>query len=159
ARAQDRILRPVWTLKGRTSVDVLSYLAPAALVAVGALLVFVLVKSFKSIGPTDVGLVTKRFGRRLRGGNVIPMKRGAGLQRDPLMPGLRFKLWPVFSVSKFPWVQVPAGGIGLVIAQVGAPLPVGAKSAVYDPAFGDFGNVAGFLAAGGQKGVQRPVLP
>src|SRR5262249_49977965 len=27
------------------------------------------------------------------------------------------------------------------------------------PAFGDFGDVATFLAAGGQKGVQRPVLP
>ena len=36
------------------------------------------------------------------------------------MPGLRFKLWPIFGVKKFPWVQVPAGEIGVVIAQVGA---------------------------------------
>ena len=45
------------------------------------------------------------------------------------MPGLRFKLWPLFGVKKFPWVQVPAGEIGVVIAQVGEPLPIGAKSA------------------------------
>jgi hypothetical protein len=119
----------------------------------------VLVKSFKVIGPTELGLVTKRLGRRLAEGNVIAMHGEAGFQHGLLMPGLRFKLWPLFSTSKYPWVQVPAGGIGLVIAQVGAPLPVGAKSAVYRPEFGDFSDVEGFLAAGGQKGVQRPVLP
>ena len=48
-----------------------------------------------------------------------------------LMPGLRFKLYLVFAVTKHPWVQVPAGQIGVVIAQVGQALPIGAKSAVY----------------------------
>ena len=47
------------------------------------------------------------------------------------MPGLRFKLWPIFKVERFPWVQVAPDHIGLVIAQVGQPLPTGAKSAVY----------------------------
>ena len=32
------------------------------------------------------------------------------------MPGLRFKIWPMFGVKKFPLVQVPAGEIGVVIA-------------------------------------------
>ena len=57
------------------------------------------------------------------------------------MPGLRFKLWPIFGVKKFPWVQVPAGEIGVVIAQVGEPLPIGAKSAVYKPEFGNFSDL------------------
>ena len=35
------------------------------------------------------------------------------------MPGLRFKFWLIYKVEKFPWVQVPAGEIGVVIAQVG----------------------------------------
>src|SRR5207342_982671 len=75
------------------------------------------------------------------------------------MPGLRFKLWPVYSVAKFPWVQVPAGEIGVVISQLGQPLRTGAKSAVYRPEFGNFTNLREFLTGGGQKGVQRPVLP
>jgi len=54
---------------------------------------------------------------------------------------------------------VPAGEIGVVIAQVGAPLPIGAKSAAYKSVFGNFSNVRSFVGAGGQKGVQRPVLP
>ena len=75
------------------------------------------------------------------------------------MPGLRIKLWPIFAVQKHPWVQVPAGEIGVVIAQVGAALPIGAKSGVYQSAFGNFSNLRQFIELGGQKGVQRPVLP
>jgi hypothetical protein len=47
----------------------------------------------------------------------------------------------------------------VVISQVGLPLPIGAKSAVYRKEFGSFANLRGFVEAGGQKGVQRPVLP
>src|SRR5207253_4111206 len=42
---------------------------------------------------------------------------------------------------------------------VGQSLPIGAKSAIYHPDFGNFANLADFVAGGGQKGVQRPVLP
>jgi len=56
-------------------------------------------------------------------------------------------------------VQVPAGEIGVVIAQVGNPLPIGAKSAVFKSIFANFTDLDGFIANGGQKGVQRPVLP
>ncbi len=62
------------------------------------------------------------------------------------------------AVTKHPWVQVPAGEIGVVIAQVGTPLPIGAKSAVYKPEFGNFTDLNVFIGKGGQKGVQRPVL-
>ena len=74
------------------------------------------------------------------------------------MPGLRFKLWPMYAVEKYPWVQVPAGQIGVVIAQVGEPLPTGAKSAIYRQTFGQFSELDAFVNDGGQKGVQRPVL-
>ena len=35
------------------------------------------------------------------------------------MPGVHFKLCLVYAVTKHPWVQVPAGQIGVVISQVG----------------------------------------
>jgi uncharacterized membrane protein YqiK len=103
--------------------------------------------------------VNKRFGKRLSDGNIIAMNGEAGFQAELLMPGLRLKLWPIYSVEKHPWVQVPADEIGVVIAQVGAPLDVGAKSGVYHKEFGDFRDLRAFLDNGGQKGVQRPVLP
>ncbi len=123
------------------------------------LVVLYVVLSFNMIGPTEVGLVGKRIGPRLREGHVIAFKGEAGYQANLLMPGLRFRPWLVYSVKKFPWVQVPADGIGVVIAQVGAPLPPGAKSALFKPEFGNFSDVRSFLEQGGEQGVQRPVLP
>ena len=75
------------------------------------------------------------------------------------MAGRRWKAWLLYEVQKFPWVQVPAGEIGVVIAQVGSPLPIGAKSAVYKKSFGNFSDLRSFVTSGGQKGVQRPVFP
>jgi len=116
--------------------------------------------SLHKIGPTEVGLVTKRFSfKKLAKDNPVAFSGEAGYQADLLMPGLRWKAFMVYSVEKYPWVQVPAGEIGVVIAQVGNTLPIGAKSAVYKKEFANFSDLRGFVQLGGQKGVQRPVLP
>ena len=120
--------------------------------------VAVLVASVHLIGPADVGLVMKRVGRRLPDDNPVAFDGEAGYQADLLMPGLRFRLWPVYRVEKYPWVQVPAGEIAVVIAQVGAAVPSGAKSAAYLPEFGNFTELRAFVEGGGEKGVQRKVL-
>ena len=130
----------------------------ALILAVAALLL--VLPSIHIIGPTEVGLVIKRFSMlRLSEDNPIALAGEAGYQADLLMPGWRWKFWLIYQVEKYPWVQVPAGEIGVVIAQVGGPLPIGAKSAVYKKEFGMFTNIHDFIIQGGQKGVQRPVLP
>ncbi len=138
----------------------------ASLLVVGAVIIVVLTASIlafasvRRIGPTEVGLATKRWSvRRLPDDNPIAFRGEAGYQADLLMPGVRWKPWPLFRVEKFPWIQVPAGQIGVVISQVGEPLPIGAKSARYKKEFGNFSNLRDFIQNGGQKGVQRPVLP
>src|SRR5216117_2321743 len=125
---------------------------------VAATTLALLLLSIYSIGPTQVGLVRKRFGAKLPGDNPLAFRGEAGFQAEMLMPGLRFKLRLVYAVTKHPWVQVPAGQIGVVIAQVGQPLPIGAKSAVYKSEFGNFTDLNIFIEKNGQKGVQRPVL-
>ena len=123
-------------------------------------IVVVALRSFHSIGAAQVGLVIKNFSlKKLHEDSIVAFKGEAGYQADLLMPGLRFKLWPLHRVSKHPWVQVAAGEIGVIISQVGAPLPVGAKSATYSNFLGNFSGLRDFLNGGGQKGVQRPVLP
>jgi SPFH domain / Band 7 family len=142
-------------------MSVLNLLFEHLWVTAGILFVVIFaVQSLHRIGPTEVGLVTKRFGwRKLAKDSPVAFDGEAGYQADLLMAGLRWKTWLFFSVDKYPWVQVPAGEIGVVIAQVGQPLPIGAKSAVYRNEFANFGNLRVFVEAGGQKGVQRPVLP
>ncbi|MFH0989168.1 MAG: SPFH domain-containing protein [bacterium] len=119
----------------------------------------IILPSIRMIGPTEVGLVTKRFSiSKLSEDNPIAFNGEAGYQADLLMAGWRFKLWLLYRVEKHPWVQVPAGEIGVVIAQVGKPLPIGAKSAIFKTEFANFSNLRSFVKLGGQKGVQRPVL-
>jgi uncharacterized membrane protein YqiK len=130
---------------------VIVVLAIAALIG---LLLLCILGSFTSIGPSEVGLVTKRIGRKLSDDQILAMDGEAGYQAELLMPGLRFKLWPIFSVRRHDWVQVPPDHIGLVISQVGTRVPTGAKSAEYKPEFGNFADVRSFLEGGGQRGVQ-----
>ena len=137
-------------------------LSPIAVVVVAgaaAALLLLLLPSVRFIGATEVGLVVKRIGRRLDADQPLAFHGEAGYQARLLMPGVRFKLWPVYGVSKHPWVQIRPGEIGVVISQVGDPLPIGAKSATYHAAFGNFTDLDTFLGNGGQKGIQRPVLP
>jgi len=126
----------------------------------GLLVVLYALMSIRRVGPAEVGLVLKRVSaKKLSEDNAIAFHGEAGYQADLLMPGLRWKPWLFYEVMKFPWVQVPAGEVGVVISQVGAPLPIGAKSAVYKKEFGNFSDLRSFVASGGQKGVQRPVYP
>ncbi|HTP76095.1 MAG TPA: SPFH domain-containing protein [Rhizomicrobium sp.] len=128
--------------------------------ALSLIALFVVVKSTRNIGATEVGLVRKRFSlKKLGAGNAIAFEGEAGFQAKLMMPGIQFKLWPLYDVTRHPMVQIPSGQIGVVIAQVGEPLPVGAKSGVYKPEFGNFQDLATFAKGGGQKGVQRLVLP
>ncbi len=125
-----------------------------------AVVVVLVLPSIRIIGPTEVGLVTKRFSfKKLPDDNPIAFHGEAGYQADLLMPGWRFKLWVVYTVDKFPWVQVRAGEIGVVVAQAGKALPVGAKSAESMSPLNKITDLRAWLHAGGQKGVQRPVLP
>ena len=110
-----------------------------------ALVLLLVWKSIYSIGPTQVGLVRKRLGRKLPDDNPVAFHGEAGYQAELLMPGLRFRFCLIYAVTKHPWVQVPAGQIGVVIAQIGQPLPIGAKSAVYAHGFGNFTDLHAFV--------------
>src|ERR1035441_43839 len=87
---------------------------PLVIVIVVVVVLFVIAafKSIYSIGPTQIGVVRKRFGAKLPGNNPVAFKGEAGYQAVLLMPGLRFKFVFVYAVTKHMWVQVPAGQIG-----------------------------------------------
>ncbi len=131
----------------------------AAVLALGALLV--VARSFIVIGPAQVGLVTRRVSSRHNTtDDPIAFAGEAGYQSNLLMPGVRFKLWPTLSVAKYPWVQVPAGEIGVVISQIGKPLQLAQNRLAYRPEFGNFTDLRMILSTTAvEEGVQRPVLP
>jgi hypothetical protein len=60
-----------------------------ALIPFAVLLVVIVLMSIYSIGPTQIGLVRKRFGAKLPGDNPLAFRKEAGYQAEMLMPGLR----------------------------------------------------------------------
>src|SRR5215510_4238702 len=84
-------------IRGRKERGMTVVLAAAA--AVALLVVLVAMKSVHRIGPAQIGLVNKKVAfRKLHGDNPIAFRGEAGYQAELLMPGLRFHLWPIYSV-------------------------------------------------------------
>ncbi len=126
---------------------------PVVLVALWWLL------SWRNIHGNEVGLVEKRFGRsRLSSGALIALNGECGYEGEVLSPGWQWVPLFIKTVTRHPAVEIGPDDQGLVIAQVGEPLPIGSRVAISKPEFGDYEDVKAFLNNGGQKGKQSIVL-
>jgi len=110
-----------------------------------------------------IGLVTKKFvlmgaNRGLPDGRIIATKGEAGFQAQTLAPGLYWGMWPwQYGVEMQPFMIIPEGKIGLVLANDGAQLPTGnilGRTVDSD----HFQDAEKFLSNGGQKGRQTALL-
>ena len=125
-----------------------------------AILALVIVTSFRSIGPSEVGLVTKRIGRKLK---ARPARRP---QRRGRLPGRPADAGPALQAVAH--LRRRALPLGAGAAGPHRPrhrpgrrgrCPPAPSRPLYKPEFGNFADIRAFLADGGQRGVQRPVLP
>lgn len=126
-----------------------------------------------------IGLVTAMDGARIPDGNLLGrkveghsnfengdafIKAGGqkGHQLDMLMPGTYRINTSLFAITAVvPWTHIGADSVGIVTVLEGKPITEANKIAADDVALethNNFQNSAGFLAAGGQKGLQIPVL-
>ncbi|MBN9298784.1 MAG: flotillin family protein [Filimonas sp.] len=110
-----------------------------------------------------IGLVTKKFvlvgsNRGLPDGRIIATKGEAGFQAQTLAPGLYWGMWPwQYGVEMQPFIVIPEGKIGLVLANDGAMLPTGnilGRKVECD----NFQDTQKFLENSGQKGRQTALL-
>ena len=116
------------------------------------------------IVPEDrIGLVTKKFvlfgtDKEIPAGRIIATKGEAGFQAQTLAPGIYFWKWIwQFEITLQPFVVIPDGAIGLVMAKDGNELAQGAVLASR-VASDMFQNAESFLVNGGQKGRQAAYL-
>jgi uncharacterized membrane protein YqiK len=137
--------------------------------AVGALILFLFFRPIVQllgvvIVPEDrIGLVTKKFvlfgaNKEIPAGRIIATKGEAGFQAQTLAPGIYFWKWIwQYEIRLQPFVVVPDGAIGLVMAKDGMELSQGsvlARKVESDM----FQNAESFLVNGGQKGRQAAYL-
>ncbi|NOT52731.1 MAG: flotillin family protein [Chitinophagaceae bacterium] len=115
------------------------------------------------IVPEDkIGLVTKKFvlfgHQELPEGRIIATKGEAGFQAQTLPPGVYFWKWIwQYSITFQPFIVIPTGKIGLILAKDGAELEVGrilARKVDCD----SFQDAQAFLNNGGRKGRQTAII-
>jgi uncharacterized membrane protein YqiK len=139
----------------------MSFLVPALIGAALALALVLAVwatRSIRYIPNNRVGIVEKLWSRSgsLPSG-LIALHGEAGYQPDVLRGGIHaFKPFQ-YRIHSVPLVTIPQGEIGYIFARDGTPLPP-TQTLASTPDGTDFGNVAAFLAAGGQRGPQRRIL-
>ena len=107
------------------------------------------------------GIIVKKFGSDLEGGQIIATDGEKGPQAYVLPPGWHFWFWPwQFDLKAVDNIDIPQGKIGVVTAKDGSPL---AKGEIFAPAWKDPQEMldgAKFLQPGaGKKGPQLTVLP
>jgi uncharacterized membrane protein YqiK len=115
------------------------------------------------IVPEDrIGLVTKKFvlfgKQELPEGHIIATEGEAGFQAQTLPPGVYFWKWIwQYAITFQPFIVIPTGKIGLVMAKDGAELETGrilARKVECDT----YQNAESFLKAGGRKGRQTDII-
>ncbi|HYX13364.1 MAG TPA: SPFH domain-containing protein [Nostoc sp.] len=115
------------------------------------------------IGENEVGIVIKKVNSKspnttLSTHQLIALNGESGCQADTLSPGLHQGYWPwIHTILKVPVIKIPAGEIGLVIANYGSSIPPGrilGKFVECD----NFQNARAFLENGGEKGRQLGIL-
>lgn len=116
------------------------------------------------IVPEDrIGLVTKKFvlfgKQELPEGRIIAINGEAGFQAQTLPPGVYFWKWIwQYSINFQPFIVIPTGKIGLVLAKDGAELETGrilGRKVDCD----SFQDAEAFLKHGGRKGRQTGIIP
>jgi uncharacterized membrane protein YqiK len=115
------------------------------------------------IVPEDrIGLIIKKFvlfgKQELPEGRIIATKGEAGFQAQTLAPGVYFWKWIwQYSINFQPFIIIPTGKIGLVLAKDGAELEVGrilGRKVDCD----SFQDAEAFLDNGGRKGRQTAII-
>jgi uncharacterized membrane protein YqiK len=115
------------------------------------------------IVPEDrIGLVTKKFvlfgKQELPEGHIIAIDGEAGFQAQTLPPGVYFGKWIwQYAITFQPFIVIPTGKIGLVMAKDGAELETGAILA-RKVECDTFQSAETFLKAGGRKGRQTDII-
>ena len=115
-------------------------------------------RSIRYIPNNRVGIVEKLWSRSgsIPGG-LIALRGEAGYQPDVLRGGIHFFRPFQYRIHSAPLVTIPQGQVGYVFARDGEPLPP-TQTLARMPADAGFGDVAAFLAGGGQRGPQRRIL-
>jgi len=140
-------------------LTVLMSLSLTEWVVLGTLIALIVARlGVRVIGPSESGLLIKRFGPELPAGHVVALAGEAGFQARMLGPGWHFPIWRWrYRVVRVPVVIVSPGEIALIVAADGKPIPAG-RVLAREVACDSFQDAGAFLKNGGERGRQLAFL-
>jgi len=143
----------MWRLTVLTSLSLTEW------VVLGTLIALIVARlGVRVIGPSESGLLIKRFGPELPAGHVVALAGEAGYQARMLGPGWHFPVWRWrYRVVRVPVVIVSPGEIALIVAADGKPIPAG-RVLAREVACDSFQDAGAFLKNGGERGRQLAFL-
>lgn len=138
------------------------WVIPVVLLLVGYKLVLRLF-GIVMIAEDELGIVNKKFAlfgkTTLPDGDLIALNGEAGIQADPLAPGVHFFLWPwQYDVARQKFITIPEGKVGVIESRGGKPLS-GGRVLAKKVECSSFQDARAFLAGGGERGPQIAIVP
>jgi len=123
-------------------------------------LIIILVKTIVIVNGNEIAVLERKyFGKPMPPGRIVAQEDEIGIQAKTLGPGLHFLVPFLYSTQKQPFTVIKEDEIGLVESIDGNSIPAGKIFGRTVDGHNTFQDGAAFLANGGEKGPQIPVIP
>lgn len=123
-------------------------------------LVAIIAKTIVIVNGTEIAVLERRyFGKSMPQGRVVAQENEIGIQARTLGPGLHFLVPFLYAAKQQDFTLIRESEIGLVESIDGNSIPAGKIFGRTVDGHNTFQDGAAFLANGGEKGPQIPVIP
>jgi uncharacterized membrane protein YqiK len=123
-------------------------------------LAIILAKTVVVVGGNEIAVLERKyFGGAMPQGRVVAQENEIGVQARTLGPGLHFLIPFLYSANKQQFTLIKENEVGLVESIDGNSIPPGNIFGKTVEGHNTFQDGAAFLANGGEKGPQIPVIP
>ncbi|MDR3588333.1 MAG: SPFH domain-containing protein [Negativicutes bacterium] len=139
----------------------LAGMIPIVLSVLGVIvLLYIITKMVVIVSGNEIAVLERKyFGKPMPQGRVVAQEDEIGIQARTLGPGLHFLVPFLYSTKKQQFTLIKEDEIGLVESIDGNSIPPGKIFGRTVDGHNTFQDGAAFLANGGEKGPQIPVIP
>lgn len=140
--------------------DLLPYVKVSLILLSVVVVAVIIAKTIVIVNGNEIAVLERKyFGKSMPQGRVIAQEDEIGIQARTLGPGLHFLVPFLYTTKKQEFTLIREDEVGLVESIDGNSIPAGKIFGRMVEGHNTFQDGAAFLANGGEKGPQIPVIP